>query len=211
MTFIQVPTYSQNGEERIILDLLDQYDVPVSKFCVELGAGDGYHLSNTRYFIEHGWSAILIDAEYKGNPEVHTHKINAENINDLLAKYDCPRSFDFLSIDLDGNDYWILTSILTHFSPKLIVAEYNACFDDSRTIKYDSDFSWKGDDYFGFTLEAGRRLAEKIGYEIVAENSNMNIYLLRKDLIKGKEVKHVSQHEINTFFTKSNRTDWVTI
>jgi len=203
--------YSQNGEEKIIIDLLDQ-DISKGGFVVELGAQDGYHLSNSRYLIEQGWNHILIDADNKGNQEVKEHKITKENINELMAKYNCPKEFDFLSIDLDGNDYWILDEILKQYRPKLVVAEYNASFAvrESKTIKYDPEFIWQGDTYFGFTLEAGKKLAKKNGYKPVMQNSNMNIWLLREDLSEIFEEESFS-YEQQDYFKKSERTDWVNI
>jgi hypothetical protein len=211
--------YSQNGEEDIIENLLSiAYKVNnnhfsigeeldhSNKFLVDLGAGDGFHLSNSRYFIEKGWNSILIDADNKGNEEVKQHKIIRENVNELLRYYKCPKAFDLLSIDLDGNDYWILEQILKEYNPKLIVAEFNAAFTDSRTIKYDSEFSWGGDDYFGFTLEAGEKLAKNNGYNLVCQNADMNIFLLRNDVIM--ESMGNKKYKQSDYFRKSDRNDW---
>jgi hypothetical protein len=200
--------YSQNGEEIIITNILEKRG-ELKKFVVELGAGDGYHLSNSRYFIEKGWDSILIDADNKGNEEVKQHKINKENINQLLKQYNCPKEFDFLSIDLDGNDYWIIDEILKEYSPKLIVAEYNASFppEESKTIKYDPEFIWQGDTYFGFTLKAGIKLAEKNNYKAILQDSDMNLYMLRNDLAKGINIKEINYNQ-SDYFKKSERTDW---
>jgi hypothetical protein len=209
-------SYSQNGEEAKVIEILLENEAVEDldfNFCVELGAGNGYDLSNTRYFIEeHKWKPILIDADNRGNHNVKQHKITSENIVSLLQKYGCPTFFELLSIDLDGNDYWILDTILCEFEPTLIIAEYNACFPQgvSQTIKYDPEFQWAGDDYFGFTLEAGKKLAEKHGYEIICQHANMNLFLLHKSKIKNA-VKADLNYELNTFFTKSNRVDWITI
>jgi len=207
-----VNTYSQNGEEFIIEALLLKDLSTQDKFLVELGAGDGYHLSNSRYFLQKGWKGILIDADNRGNVDVKQHKITRENINFILNSYECPKEFDFLSVDLDGNDYWIIEEILKKYSPKLIVAEFNASFesDCSKTIKYDSEFSWKGDTYFGFTLEAGRKLAEANGYTLMLQHADMNIFLLRNDYVKNTKF-HQREYQKSDYFKKSERTDWVII
>ena len=201
-------TYSQNCEEIIIEDILKSCG-KLKKFVVELGAGDGYHLSNSRYFIKNGWDSILIDYDNRGNEEVKKHKINKENINQLLKNYNCPKEFDFLSIDLDGNDYWIIDEILKEYSPKLIVAEYNASFppEESKTIKYDPEFIWQGDTYFGFTLSAGIKLAEKNNYKVILQNSDMNIYMLRKDFSNSMEINKIIYNQ-SDYFKKSERNDW---
>lgn len=222
---MEIQTYSQNGEELIIqsmLDIVTKKGGQTNNFLVELGAGDGYHLSNSRFFIDKGWKSILIDADNRGNTNVKEHKITRENINSLLKQYKCPKDFDFLSIDLDGNDYWIIEEILKEYSPKLIVAEFNAAFgyDCSKTIKYDSEFSWEGDTYFGFTLEAGRKLGEANGYTLMLQHADMNIFLLKNEYAEHQldedlppTTKYFPKITYNKsdFFRKTERIDWVTI
>jgi hypothetical protein len=202
--------YSQGGEEAYIDYILKE--LPTANFIVEIGAGDGYHLSNTRYFIENGYDSILIDADNQGNEEVKQHRIIKENVNAILSTYNCPKKFDYLSIDTDGNDFWILDELLTKYSPSFIVAEFNASIqkDRSVSIKYDSNFSWQGDDYYGFSFEAGKKLAEKHGYTIVFLNNNMNIFLLRNEFIEGVDVPEYT-YEISDYFRASGRQDWVEI
>jgi len=203
--------YSQNGEEAIIDNILSKCGKS-TKFIVELGAGDGYHLSNSRQFIERGWEAILIDADNRGSKDVKQHKITKENINELLSKYNCPKEFDFLSIDLDGNDYWILEEVLKEYSPKLIIAEFNASLpsDESKAIKYDPEFIWEGDNYFGFTLKAGMKLAENFGYKPILQHADMNLFMLRNDYAQRYNYK-ISMYNKSDYFKKSERLDWVNI
>ena len=205
--------YSQNGEEAIIDSILKNCGKS-TEFFVELGAGDGYHLSNGRDFIDRGWRGIMIDADNRGNEQVKQHKITRENVNELLGLHDCPKEFDFLSIDLDGNDYWILERILSEYKPKLIIAEFNASFpiDESKTIKYDPNFSWEGDTYFGFTLKAGVKLAEKCGYKVIDQHADMNLFMLRNDYAEKLEVEKINyeflSYNQSDYFRKSERTDW---
>lgn len=200
--------YSQNGEEAIIDNILSNCGKS-TEFFVELGAGDGYHLSNGRNFLERGWKGIMIDADNRGNEEVKQHKITRENVNELLGLHNCPKEFDFLSIDLDGNDYWILEKILTEYKPKLIIAEFNASFppNESKTIKYDANFSWEGDTYFGFTLKAGMKLAEKCGYSPILQHADMNLFMLRSDYAENFKAEIINYNQ-SDYFKKSERTDW---
>jgi hypothetical protein len=119
-------TFSQNGEDGVIakiLSLLDSRD----HWCVEFGAWDGVHLSNVRRLIlEEGYSAVLIEGDrakfaelrhnYAGNERVVP--LNAmvgfqgeEGLDGILAPYPIPETFDFLSIDIDGNDYHVWRAI----------------------------------------------------------------------------------------------------
>jgi hypothetical protein len=57
-------TYSQFGEDGIIAECLSRISAvaPLNKWCVEFGAWDGVHLSNTcRLIREEGYSAVLVE------------------------------------------------------------------------------------------------------------------------------------------------------
>jgi len=105
--------------------------------------------------------------------------VTAENINDLLQKYEVPVSFDLLSIDLDGNDYWVWRAVRRR--PRVVVIEYNAHIGpaDSRVIAYDPAFRWAGTDYFGASLRALRDLGQQKGYALVyCESTGTNAFFV---------------------------------
>jgi len=179
--------YSQNGEECYIDYILKNIGFG-NNFVVEFGAGDGDSLSNSRYFIkEYGFKHILMD--YSSGPEVHQEFITVENICDLLKKYECPKEFTFLSIDIDGNDYWVLRKLLTKYSPRLIVCEINGVFpiEDCRVMEYNPDHKHLNNDYYGFSLGACKSLADWFGYKVIFQNNSLNAYLVREDLVEDKE------------------------
>ncbi|MEZ4355347.1 MAG: hypothetical protein R3F16_17025 [Myxococcota bacterium] len=74
--------------------------------------------------------------------------VDAENIEALLARYDVPLDFDLLSIDIDGNDYWVWRALETH-RPSVVLVEYNVFFlaHQARTIVYDRDHVWDKERY----------------------------------------------------------------
>jgi hypothetical protein len=205
-----VKKYSQNGEEGYIGFILEH--IQHNNFLVDIGAGDGYHLSNSRYFIEKGYKAILIEASQNPNLSIINQKVTVENIKGILEAHLCPKSFSFLSIDIDGNDYWIIQEILTYYRPALIVAEFNAFLEkgQSLTIKYDREFTWAGDTYFGFTLEAIEKLAKENGYTAIFQNDNMNVYLLDNQFVSGQTVPKLDYVK-QTYFEQTIRTDWVKV
>ena len=57
--------------------------------------------------------------------------VDAENVNSLFAQYGVPKQFDLLSIDIDGNDYWVWKAI-EDFTPRVVVIEYNIYFGTDR-------------------------------------------------------------------------------
>jgi FkbM family methyltransferase len=55
-----------------------------------------------------------------------TYKVKTISLNDLLKKYNCPRIFDYLSIDTEGTEYEIIKNLnFDMFSPKIITIEHN--------------------------------------------------------------------------------------
>jgi hypothetical protein len=173
--------YSQSGEEFSIVHILSKI-TNGENFLVDLGAGDGYSLSNSRFLLENGYSGILIDGNNRSNHEVHQCWITSSNICSLLSKYGCPIDFDLLSIDLDGNDLYILEAIVKQYHPRLIVAEFNAEIDGSFVIEYNDQHVWAQDDYFGFTFKAAEKWAERHEYFIAHQIDNVNLFMIRSDL-----------------------------
>jgi len=132
-----------------------------------------------------------------------------ENIVELFRKYNVPVTFDLLSIDIDGNDYYVLDALLEVYKPRVIFAEFNCSLADKPIIiKYTPDFKWTGDNYFGMSLRAGEVLGIKHGYTLVFQNDGVNMYLVRNDLIKGIEVPRVPYTQFFGF-PVSPRRDWI--
>jgi len=133
--------HSQFGEDSIlqhVIEVISRID-PMHKYCVEFGAWDGLHFSNTANLIKNlNWSGLLIESDKKrflellrNFPEDRVTKVNAFvhfegdfSLESILIKHQVPIDFDLLSIDIDGNDYWILDSIF-NYKPKIIVIEFN--------------------------------------------------------------------------------------
>ena len=167
-----------------------------NKYFVEFGAENGIEC-NTRYLSKHkGWKGLLMDG---GNEDASLNLqkefITAENIESLFAKYDVPNEFDLLSIDIDGNDFWVWKAI-EHYNPRVVIIEYNACYPwkESTTIPYQADFQWDKTDYFGATLQALVILGTQKGYTLIATDSyGVNAFFLRDDLQKSFKIKSPEQ------------------
>jgi len=196
--------YSQTGEEGFLLHILANI-CNEPQFLVDLGAGDGITLSNTRLLIEeYGFSHILLDANNQGNHEVHEEWITAENVCDLLRKYDCPMKFTLLSVDLDGNDFDVIKAVCDQFQPTVIVCEINGTIPlgISKKIVYNPEHVYQGDDYYGFSFSAAVKLADLLGYRMIYQNDALNAYLINKDVIAADlppipRFKHDPYHKHN--------------
>ena len=182
--------YSQCGEEGFIRFILSNIGYN-NKFLVDIGAWDGTHLSNSKLFVECGYTALLIDGDNHGNPNVKKEWITRENVCDVLAKYDCPKEFSLLSYDTDGNDFDILLAILTNYKPDLVVCEINGSFPlgVSKKMVYNPSHVWNNNDYFGFSYSAALKLAEMTGYKVVFQNDSINVYMVRKELLANPEAE----------------------
>jgi hypothetical protein len=174
--------YSQNNEETVLNTIFLNIGTN-NRYCVEFGAGDGYRYSNTAALREAGWDGLLMDIE--GTGEVKKEFITRENILLLLAKYQVPLEFDLLSIDIDGNDLYVLKELVSEYSPRVILNEFNGTLpvDSCRTIQYDPDWTFKLDDYFGASFNAFKKTLPD--YTCIHQIRNMNQFFLRNDLAEG--------------------------
>jgi len=193
--------YSQNGEGLILEYIISKLKIKKGTLdIIDIGGGDGFYLSNTRHLAQIlELKTLIIDKE-------NGHFITAENI---LRYFGELKNNLVISIDIDGNDYWVLQTILRSCKPEIICAEFNPTFGDSRTIKYNPDHVWDGTDYYGFSFHAGVKLAEANGYKVIFQIADMNMIMVREDLIKVP-IPPVT-FKLNNFFKQSERpeSDWV--
>lgn len=165
--------HSQGGEDGVLLHLFERLGA-TNRFFVEFGAWDGRHWSNSAHLrIEHGWRGLLMD----GDPdrvadEVRKEFITAENVELLFTRYEVPPAFDLLSMDIDGNEYWVWKAI-TRFRPRVVVIEYNVCFGAavSKTMPYDPHHRWDKTRFHGASLAALHKLGREKGYTLLHTDS----------------------------------------
>ena len=182
--------YSQNGEDGIIEEILNRLDNKLDRTCCELGAWNGIWLSNCYNLIKNNnYSALLIEANKKKYKELCKNipdnkiiKLNkfvdfegSNSIDNLLKENNLNINFDFLSIDIDGCDYYIFES-LTKYKPKLICIEYNP------TIPNDIEFIQKKnfDISQGCSALSLVNLATKKNYSLVA-STDYNLFFIFND------------------------------
>ncbi len=168
---------SQCGEDGVIRRALELIDVR-DGWCVEFGAWDGRHASNTYALIDRsGYSAVLIEsdrARFEALRRTHAGRSGVITLNRLvsfegpdrldyiLASTPVPRDFDLLSIDIDGNDYHVWDAV-ADYRPKLVAIEFNP------TIPNEVDFVQPRDMTVaeGASLTATARLANAKGYRLI--------------------------------------------
>lgn len=171
---------SQNGEDGVVEAILSVVGV-TNRYFVEFGCRDATEC-NTAFLLEQGWQGLLMDAggiSQNTKATVRREFVTAENIDSLLRKYGVPQEFDLLSIDIDGNDYWVWQAI-THRA-RVVVIEYNASVPplERKSIAYDPSFQWNGTDYFGASLRALAELGKRKGYTLVyCESRGVNAFFV---------------------------------
>ncbi len=192
--------FSQWGEDGIIQFLLNHIKIERQIF-VEFGV-ENYTESNTRFLLSNNnWAGLVIDGSeeninfIKQDPIYWQHNLKAvhafidkDNINHLIAENGIKGEIGLLSIDIDGNDYWIWQAIDV-VNPAIVIVEYNYRFgkDKAVTIPYDEKFirdqAHYSMIYYGASLKALYLLAQKKGYIFIGCNSaGNNAFFVRQDL-----------------------------
>lgn len=200
--------FSQSNEDGLIQYLIRKVDIP-NKTFIEFGVSD-YAECNTRFLLlNNNWSGFVMDGSkenienlrassfyWKHDIKAVTAFITKENINELLSQSGFDYEVGILSIDIDGNDYWIWETI-DCISPRIIICEYNPIYgkDISVSVPYDKDF-YRTDKhysnlYWGGSLGAYADLAKKKNYKLVCVNQmGHNAFFVRNDV--GKQLPEVS-------------------
>jgi hypothetical protein len=193
--------FSQFGEDGIIQHLVAKVPIENDVF-VEFGVED-YTESNTRFLlVNDNWRGLVLDGSdahqrwLESHPTGWRHEIQAvtafidrDNINALIGGAGITGDIGILSIDLDGNDMWILEAIDV-VSPRILILEYNATFgpEAAVTVPYDPAFV-RGEKhasnlYWGASLAALTRTARDKGFSLVGSNiAGNNAFYVRDDVI----------------------------
>jgi hypothetical protein len=203
--------FSQWGEDGIIQYLLKH--VPVERpVFVEFGV-ENYIESNTRFLlINNQWAGLVIDGSSENidyirrdsiywatNIKAEHAFITKDNINELLSRNGIEGDIGLLSVDIDGNDYWVWQAIDT-ISPRILICEYNSQFGPSAEVTTPYDPAFARDTahfskiYYGASIAALCSLGVRKGYSLVASNSaGNNVFFVRNDLVGSLAVLSPAQ------------------
>jgi len=224
---VEFQVFSQWGDDGIIQYLISKIDFPNRTF-IEFGV-ENYKESNTRFLLlNNNWSGLVLDGskqcvEFIQNDSVTwTHELFAkhafitkENINGLLQKEFLDKGFHkevgILSVDIDGNDYWVWNEINV-IDPIVVIVEYNSFFSDNRAISipYSANFVMTSSKpyYWGASLNAFCHLAEIKGYDFVGCNSNgNNAYFIKKNKIGSMKALSSEQGFVQGKFRMNFKED----
>ena len=188
----QFNVHSQNGEDGVIAELHKRLGVDDSNdnWCVEFGAWDGMHLSNTFSLVERGWNAVYIEGDVdRYNDLVNTAKKHPKivpicafvsrfstdemSLDSILKRTGIPAEFSLLSIDIDSYDCDVWES-LESYRPKVVVIEINSSVPPGIVWRHSAKTP-------GNTFSATCNVAKRKGYTLVCHTGNL--IFVRDDLL----------------------------
>lgn len=212
ITAYQKRIYSVCAEDGIIEEIFERVGM-TNRVFVEMGVGHRGEQNNSLYLLLKGWSGLWIEGSpdiasgkaegpphlihYRhvdgvldehmraGRLKIRKEYVSAENAERFLDEADIPIEFDMLSIDIDGNDYWVWKALVRH-RPRVVCMEYNSNYGDTIAcaMRYDPDWRWDGSTIFGASLAALEKLGREKGYCLVGcDFIGINAYFVREDLV----------------------------
>lgn len=191
---------SQNGEDGIIRYLFDEAGFR-SRWFVEFGFG-AHQCNSLRLMLHEGFKGVVLDGSQEnctffnmaagrlGLDDARAVRafLDRDNLNATIGDQGVPAEIDFLSLDVDGNDFW-LWEALTCVSPRVVCIEYNAGIGPERSwsVPYDPQFERFAKHPSGFfhgaSLKALESLGERKGYRLVGcDSTGTNAFFLRSDV-----------------------------
>jgi hypothetical protein len=189
--------FSQSDEDGIIEEIFNRVK-STNKTFVEFGVQNGLE-SNCHYLLHKGWNGLWIEGDGKAVAEIKRlfkkpieegrlavlkAFIDRDNINALIEKEGgISGEIDLLSIDIDGNDYWVWEAIKC-VNPRVVAIEYNAKFPPNFewVMEYNPKHIWRGDDGHSASLKSLELLGTRLGYRLVGTNvSGVNAFFVRND------------------------------
>lgn len=204
--------YSQNDEDGIIHEIFKRIGTTNKEF-IEFGVQNGLESNGHLLLLWGGWKGLWIEGSAKycdeikmrfrpviktGRLKVLNCFITRENIEELFDKHAFSLEPDFLSIDIDGND-WHVWKAIKKCNPRVVCVEYNAKMppDMEWVMAYDADHGWDGSDWHGASLKSMELLGEEKGYQLVCTNlRGVNAFFVRRDLVNDSFMEAHTAEEL---------------
>jgi hypothetical protein len=204
---VEFRCYSQNGEDGLLLFIFSLIGT-TNKKVVEICVGNGLECNAANLIINHGWRGLLFDGSEEniavGRNFYATHKdtwvtpptlvsawITRDKVDQLISSHGFSGEIDLLSIDIDGNDYWIWKAIEC-IQPRVVIVEHNSPWGADRaiTIPYQENFVADLTTplyYLGASLPAFVKLGHEKGYRLVGlQRLGFNAFFVRTGV--GEEI-----------------------
>lgn len=205
--------FEEDGKLLFIFSVLGMKN----KTFVEIGSDDGVNSNSANLYFNFGWHGIFIDGNPKSirrgkkffgkyphpwfyKPKFICSKVTRENVNGLITKAGYRGEIGLLSIDIDGNDYWVWDAINAVEPQVVIIETHNEFGLHNIVVPYDADYSFPGKHpvYHGASPVAMTNLANKKGYRLVGANELGFNFIFVKNGLAEKELPEVSVESVLT-------------
>lgn len=189
--------FTDQGEDGIIYYLLQQLRETPAYF-VDIGAGDCIRSNCASLAVHFGWKGVFIDRSEqqlsigkrfyrsgKITDEIRfiTAAVNPENVNELIKKAGVPFDIGLLSVDIDGNDFWIWKAI-DSIRPRIVVIEAKVEFGERNIVVPYGPGNHRDVNkmYNGASVEAFRKLGKEKGYKLAGANKyGYNLFFVQEN------------------------------
>tara|TARA_Y100000389_G_C17456812_1_gene518686 strand:- start:983 stop:1957 length:975 start_codon:yes stop_codon:yes gene_type:complete len=180
-----------HGEAKKLLEICADLNISTG-YYVDIGASDGYSSSATFPFARNknfsGLSIELDDKKFKKmqfiykdfkNVHLSKSKVTPLNVLDLLHEFNVPKNFDVLNLDIDSYDLFVIKKLLESFQPKIVSMEINEKIPVPIyfTVNFDENHYWKGDSFYGCSLQAAYEELNKFDYKLYTVMYNNAIFI----------------------------------
>jgi len=195
--------FSQYGEDGILQYLIRETGISRKETTfVEFGV-QNYSESNTRFLLMNDhWRGMIIDGSKQHMDSVRNQNIywqhdltavdawiDRDNINQLIGDAGFSGDIGILSVDIDGNDYWVWEQIEV-VNPVIVVVEWNSVFGPLQAISVPYDPAYQREKahysnlFWGASIAAYEHLAARKGYTLLGSNTvGNNLFFVRNDRI----------------------------
>lgn len=194
LTKRRIKNFSNLDEQSLIYKYVDELKIK-DKYCVDIAASDGVSMSNTYALFRDGWKGLAVEYDpqkfsklsrsYRKflDVDLANRKVTPLNVTSLLNDHNVPVKFGFLSLDIDGYDYFVLEQILGEFRPALICTEINEKIPPPLkfTVKWDPKYAWNEDHFYGQSISQLHLLCTQFKYALVELNYN-NAFLIPQEV-----------------------------
>lgn len=189
--------FTYHGEDGILNYLINRLG-NVPRCFVDIGAGDCIKSNCANLAIHFGWEGLFIDQDNKQlSVGKHFYKnlvkdgrqlsfdgseVTPGNINDLIRSYVGKQPVGLLSIDIDGNDYWVWKAV-TAIQPEVVVIEAKVEFGcRNLVVPYGPQNHRSVDLMFnGASVKALALLGQSKGYKLAGANKQgYNLFFVKK-------------------------------
>ena len=209
-----------HGEAKKLLEICTELNIS-NGYYVDIGASDGWTSSSTFPFARSnnfsGLSVELDDKKFKKlqyiyknfqNAHLSKKKVTPLNILDLLNEFDVPQNFDILNLDIDSYDLFVIKKLLESYRPKIISMEINEKIPPPIyfTVTYDENHFWKGDHFFGCSLQAAYEEVSKFDYKLYTVMYNNAIFIPKEMNLEFQNLT-VAEFYNDGYVNKSDRKE----